>query len=45
MLLRTIIFLIALIAFQNLALAADETPLLAHAPTLNRTDIVFVYGG
>jgi tricorn protease len=45
MLLRTLIFVTLLVAFRGFALAADETPLLAHAPTLNRTDIVFSYGG
>jgi tricorn protease len=25
--------------------AAEETPLLAHAPTLSRTQVVFAYGG
>jgi tricorn protease len=43
--LRPLIFVAILIAFQNVALAADETPLLVHAPTLNRTEIVFAYGG
>ena len=25
--------------------ASGETPLLVHAPTMNKTQIVFVYGG
>src|SRR6202047_2242175 len=27
------------------AAASDEAPLLAHAPTLSRTQVVFAYGG
>src|SRR2546423_14062429 len=42
--------LIGLVAFLCLAgftwaAPAEETPLLAHQPTLSRTQIVFVYGG
>lgn len=34
-----------LLGLAGSAYAADETPLLVHAPTLSRTQIVFVYGG
>ncbi len=42
---RMLLFVGVLLALAGLAGAAEETPLLAHSPTLNRTQIVFVYGG
>jgi tricorn protease len=41
---RIAISLAVWLAFAGLA-AAEEAPLLAHSPTLSRTQIVFVYGG
>jgi tricorn protease len=42
-----ILFLIwVLLGFAGLpALAAEDSPLLVHSPTLSKTEIVFVYGG
>ena len=34
-----------LLAFAGLTRATEETPLLAHSPTVSRTQIVFTYGG
>jgi tricorn protease len=34
-----------LIGSAGLAAAAEDAPLLAHSPTLSRTQVVFVYGG
>src|SRR5712692_2805271 len=34
-----------LLALAGLTTAAEETPLLAHSPTVSRTQIVFAYGG
>ena len=34
-----------LLAFAALSGAAEETPLLAHSPTLSKTQMVFAYGG
>jgi tricorn protease len=34
-----------LLVFANLAGAAEDAPLLVHSPTLNKTEIVCVYGG
>ncbi len=34
-----------LLAFATVSGAAEETPLLAHAPTVSKTQIVFAYGG
>jgi tricorn protease len=34
-----------LLACAGLSRAADETPLLAHSPTLSKTQVVFAYGG
>ena len=45
MLNRMIILIAILLCFTGRAAAAEETPLLAHAPTLSRTQIVFAYGG
>jgi tricorn protease len=35
----------ALLACAGLSRGADETPLLAHSPTLSKTQVVFAYGG
>src|SRR5947208_14289524 len=38
--------LIGLLAtFAVTSRAAEETPLLAHSPTLSKTQVVFAYGG
>jgi tricorn protease len=37
--------LLAIFAFSGRASAANEAPLLAQSPTMNQSDIVFVYGG
>jgi tricorn protease len=37
--------LVAMLFLVGRAAAADEAPLLAHAPTLSKTQIVFEYGG
>jgi tricorn protease len=34
-----------LLAFRAVPGAADETPLLAHSPTVSKTQLVFAYGG
>jgi tricorn protease len=34
-----------LLACAGLSQGADETPLLAHSPTLSKTQVVFAYGG
>src|SRR5258708_9148699 len=34
-----------LLAFATVSGAAEETPLLAHAPTVSKTQVVFAYGG
>jgi tricorn protease len=34
-----------LLLCAGMAVAAEDTPLLATAPTINKTEIVFVYGG
>jgi len=39
------LFVGVLLAVAGLAGAAEQAPLLVHAPTLNRTQVVFVYGG
>ena len=33
------------IAFAGLTRAVEETPLLAHSPTVSKTQVVFSYGG
>ena len=43
--LRTLIVFTILIALVKLAFAADDRVLLVHSPTVNRTHVVFVYGG
>jgi len=42
---RMTVLMAVLLCFAGRAAAAEETPLLAHAPTLSRTQIVFAYGG
>jgi tricorn protease len=42
---RLMLLLAALFMFTGIAEAAEDTPLLAHSPTLSRTQIVFAYGG
>jgi tricorn protease len=42
---RILLMVGVLLAFVGLAGAAEEPPLLVHAPTLSKTEIVFVYGG
>jgi len=34
-----------LLAFATASGAAEETPLLAHSPTVSKTQVVFAYGG
>ena len=34
-----------LLAFATVSGAAEETPLLAHSPTVSKTQVVFAYGG
>jgi len=34
-----------LLAFAAMSRAAEEAPLLAHSPTLSKTQVVFAYGG
>jgi len=43
---RAALMMVFVLSCAGFALAAsEETPLLAHAPTLSRTQIVFSYGG
>jgi len=42
---RMAILIGMLLAFAGLTRATEETPLLAHSPTVSRTQIVFTYGG
>lgn len=42
---RMMILIGVLLAFAGTSRAAEETPLLAHAPTLSKTEVVFAYGG
>ncbi|HEY6660585.1 MAG TPA: PDZ domain-containing protein [Pyrinomonadaceae bacterium] len=43
--LRTVILAVILISVTKTAYAADDTVLLVRSPTVNRTHLVFVYGG
>jgi hypothetical protein len=43
--LRFSAFFACLLLCSGLAIAADEAPLLATRPAINKTEIVFVYGG
>jgi tricorn protease len=42
---RIAILTALLLAFAAMSGAAEETPLLAHSPTVNKTHVVFAYGG
>ena len=42
---RMAILIGALLACVGLSRAAEDTPLLAHSPTLSKTQVVFAYGG
>jgi tricorn protease len=42
---RTAILIGVLLCWAGVAHAAEETPLLAHSPTLSKTHVVFAYGG
>jgi tricorn protease len=42
---RTAILIGVLLCWTGVARAAEETPLLAHSPTLSKTHVVFAYGG
>ncbi len=42
---RIAILIGILLAFAAVAGAAEETPLLAHSPTVSKTHVVFAYGG
>ncbi|HEX4545262.1 MAG TPA: PDZ domain-containing protein [Candidatus Acidoferrum sp.] len=42
---RLAIMVCAWLIFGGLSRAAEETPLLAHSPTISKTQIVFAYGG
>src|SRR5580765_6798260 len=42
---RYLILLACILTFSVVALALDETPLLATFPTMSKSEIVFVYGG
>src|SRR5712692_11362627 len=39
------VLIAALFSSGGMAAAAEEAPLLAHSPTLSRTQVVFAYGG
>jgi tricorn protease len=40
-----IVLIGVLLGFAGLSRAAEETPLLAHSPTLSKTQVAFAYGG
>src|SRR5260370_13005047 len=42
---RITILISFLLAFAVVSGAAEETPLLAHSPTVSQTNVVFSYGG
>jgi tricorn protease len=42
---RMAILIGMLLALAGVSRAAEETPLLAHSPTVSRTHVVFAYGG
>src|SRR5258708_2983747 len=42
---RIAILIGLLLAFAGASEAAEETPLLAHSPTVSKTNVVFAYGG
>ncbi|HTT32880.1 MAG TPA: protease, partial [Methylomirabilota bacterium] len=39
------VLIVALVACAGISRGAEETPLLAHSPTLSKTQVVFAYGG
>jgi tricorn protease len=42
---RMVVMIAILLACAGISTAADQTPLLAHSPTLSKTQVVFSYGG
>ena len=42
---RTAILIGLLLSWAGISSAAEESPLLAHSPTLSKTRVVFAYGG
>ena len=42
---RIAILIGSLLALAGISRAAEETPLLAHSPTVSKTQVVFAYGG
>src|SRR3989475_12234405 len=42
---RIAILIGILLAFATVSGAAEEPPLLAHSPTVSKTQVVFAYGG
>ncbi|HYL83550.1 MAG TPA: PDZ domain-containing protein [Candidatus Angelobacter sp.] len=42
---RMAVLTVVLLACAGLSRGAEETPLLAHSPTLSKTQVVFAYGG
>jgi tricorn protease len=42
---RMAVLIVALLACAGTFRGAEETPLLAHSPTLSKTQVVFAYGG
>ena len=44
---RMTVMMVALLGLTcaGVSRAAEETPLLTHAPTLSKTQVVFAYGG
>src|SRR5260370_5810969 len=42
---RIAILIGVLLSFAGIARAAEETPLLAHSPTVSKTHVAFTYGG
>ena len=42
---RSLVFTTILLSFASSAFAADQETLLVRSPTVNRTNVVFVYGG
>jgi len=42
---RMAVLIVALVACAGISRGAEETPLLAHSPTLSKTQVVFAYGG
>ncbi len=42
---RLVFLTVCLIVFAGISVAAEDAPLLATEPTINKNEIVFVYGG